>query len=44
MSENPETPIILVEDGETFLNRDELDQYRTQKIEMEWEGREPSDG
>lgn len=44
MNEPSEEPLVLIEDGYTFLNREELDEYRTQKIELEWAEREGSDG
>lgn len=44
MNSSSEEPIVLIEDGHTFLNREELDEYRTQKIQMEWAERKGSDG
>lgn len=32
--------VVLVEDGQIFLNREELDEYRTQKIQMQQEEEE----
>lgn len=30
-------PVVLREDGITFLSRDELDRYREQKMMLAWE-------
>ncbi|AXH66301.1 hypothetical protein SEA_SATIS_140 [Streptomyces phage Satis] len=31
------TPVVLSEDGITFLSRQELDAYRDQKIQLAWQ-------
>jgi hypothetical protein len=36
--EKAETPETFVEDGNTFLSKKELDDYREQKITLAWEG------
>lgn len=30
-------PVVLVEDGQRFLSREELDRYREQKVMLAWE-------
>jgi hypothetical protein len=34
--DGPKGPVTLREDGNTFLSREELDEYRTQKVNMAW--------
>lgn len=36
--EQDEEPETFVEDGNTFLSKEELDRYREQKILLAWEG------
>lgn len=31
------TPVVLIEDGITFLSQRELDDYRDQQIQMAWQ-------
>lgn len=36
MEKEAEGPVVLVEDGHTFLSQKELDDYREQKILLAW--------
>lgn len=35
--EAAEKPVVLIEDGNTFLSQGELDDYREQKVMLAWQ-------